>query len=99
MITNLDPKTTYHYRVANTNCFGCSTIPTYTFKTPREPGCDQPYTIAVVADMGLMGPNGLTNVTGKGSGGTLASDETNAIQALTEVRDDYETISKSIPLN
>lgn len=32
--------------------------------------------IAIVGDMGLMGPDGLTNVTGKGAGGTLKSTET-----------------------
>lgn len=93
-LTGLQPKTVYHYRVAHTNCFGCSYIPTYTFKTPREPGCDEPYTIAVLADMGLMGPDGLTNSTGLGAGGALADDETNTIQALTELRDDFETISE-----
>lgn len=97
-ITGLKPNTVYHYRVAHTNCFACSYIPTYTFKTPREPGCEEAYTIAVLADMGLMGPNGLTNVTGKGSGGTLEDDETNLIQALTELRDDYDTISESLLL-
>lgn len=31
--------------------------------------------MAVVADMGLMGPDGLTDVTGKGAGGALLPGE------------------------
>lgn len=98
VLTGLEPNTEYHYRVAHTNCFACATLPTYTFTTAREAGDCEGYTVAIVADMGLMGPNGLTNVTGEGAEGALEDDETNTIQSLVQNLDAYEHISTSSSL-
>ena len=86
----LKPFTKYYYLVANTNCFNCSELPTYSFMTARPAGDMTPYTAAVVVDLGLMGPQGLTNTTGKGAGGALANGETNTIQSLYQNLDSYE---------
>jgi len=51
--------------------------------------------MAVVADMGLMGPDGLTDVTGKGAGGALGLTSRNSIQSMTEYLDTYDHISES----
>jgi hypothetical protein len=48
--------------------------------------------MAVVADMGLMGPNGLTDVTGDDAKGALRSDETNVMQSMAQNIDAYESI-------
>jgi hypothetical protein len=92
ILADLKPGTEYHYRVAHTNCFGCSTIPTYSFTTARAAGDCTPYAVAIVADMGLMGPDGLTNSTGEGAGGALLDDETNTIQSMVQSLDAYEHI-------
>lgn len=90
VLTGLQPKTEYHYRVAYTNCFACNTLPTYTFTTPRERGDESAYSVAVVADMGLMGPEGLSDTAGTGAGGALGPNETNTIQSLVQNLDAYE---------
>jgi hypothetical protein len=95
ILADLKPGTEYHYRVAHTNCFGCSTIPTYSFTTARAAGDCTPYAVAIVADMGLMGPDGLTNSTGEGAGGALLDDETNTIQSMVQSLDAYEHIGGS----
>ncbi|KAK4687786.1 acid phosphatase type 7, partial [Tremellales sp. Uapishka_1] len=92
VLNDLKPKTKYHYRVAYTNCAHCSTIPTYTFTTPREAGCTDEYTVAVVADMGLMGPDGLTDAIGSNAVGALLPGETNTIQSMTQNLDAFEHI-------
>lgn len=92
VLTGLQPKTEYHYRVAYTNCFACNTLPTYTFTTPREAGDDSAYSVAIVADMGLMGPDGLSDTAGEGASGALGSNETNTIQSLVQSLDAYEHI-------
>lgn len=95
LLTGLEAGKTYHYRVAYTNCFACSTLPTYTFTTALERGDCAPYSVAVVADMGLMGPDGLTDVAGEGAAGTLGPNETNTIQSMVQSLDAYEHISES----
>lgn len=90
VLTGLQPKTEYHYRVAHTNCFACNTLPTYSFRTPRAPGDAESYSVAVVADMGLMGPDGLSDTAGEGASGALGPNETNTIQSLVQNLDAYD---------
>jgi acid phosphatase type 7 len=55
-ITGLEPNTLYYYQPDNSN----SSTP-FTFKTSRAAGDGTPYSIAVVVDLGLMGPQGTKN--------------------------------------
>jgi hypothetical protein len=48
--------------------------------------------VAVVGDMGLMGPDGLSSYAPKGVSGALQPDETNSIQSLTESLDAFDHV-------
>ncbi|KAM0786961.1 hypothetical protein ACM66B_002380 [Microbotryomycetes sp. NB124-2] len=92
-ITGLKPNTVYYYKVSNTNTANAAYRPLYTFKTARSAGDKTPFTIATLADLGLMGPDGLSTrgcpncpVT------TLKPGETNTIQSLIENAAEYEWI-------
>jgi len=69
-ITGLQPDTLYYYQPQNSN----SSQP-YTFKTSRPAGDMTPYTIAVVVDLGTMGPEGLTTYVGNGAANPLLPGE------------------------
>jgi hypothetical protein len=73
-ITGLEPNTLYYYQPVNSN----ATAP-YSFKTSRLAGDEEPFTVAVAADMGLMGPDGLTTHVGNGAGHPLKPGDTNTI--------------------
>lgn len=88
LITDLDPGTTYYYKVQYLNCNECAYRTLGTFRTPRSPGDKTPYKAAFVADMGTMGPSGLSDA----SKGALGPNETNAIQSMLENIDSYEWI-------
>ncbi|KAK4052850.1 hypothetical protein OIV83_002138 [Microbotryomycetes sp. JL201] len=90
-ITGLQPNTVYYYKVSNTNTAGAAYRPLYTFRTARPAGDTTPFTIAAFADLGLMGPDGLSTrgcpncpVT------TLKPGETNTIQSLIEHAAEFE---------
>lgn len=53
-LEGLKPGTTYYYKIDSTN----STVDS--FKTARAAGDHTPYTIALVVDMGVFGPDGLS---------------------------------------
>ncbi|KAK2462526.1 hypothetical protein APHAL10511_005496 [Amanita phalloides] len=76
-ITGLKPNTRYYYLPEHSNL----STP-YAFTTSRPAGDHTPYTIAYVADMGLMGPDGLTTHTGKGAANPLGPHDKNTIQSL-----------------
>jgi hypothetical protein len=78
-ITGLEPDTLYFYQPGNSN----SSTPS-TFKTSRVAGDTTPYTMAVVVDLGLMGPDGLTTHTGKGAITSLGPNDKNTMQSLQQ---------------
>jgi hypothetical protein len=90
-ITGLKPDTTYYYAPIGLIEDNSTSLP-YTFRTARPAGDGTPYSIAVVVDMGTMGPQGLTTTAGKGVASTniLAPNETNTIQSLAAGKDSYE---------
>jgi hypothetical protein len=70
-------------QVSHTNIGNAAYRPTYTFKTAKEAGDETPYTIAVTADLGLMGEDGLSTRTapfGGSAHSALEANETNTIQ-------------------
>lgn len=76
-ITGLEPNTEYYY------------MPDHgkdprSFRTSRPSGDYTPYTVAYVADMGLMGPDGLTTHVGTGAANPLGPHDKNTIQSLEE---------------
>ena len=76
-ITGLKPGTLYYYQPQPTNL----TTP-LTFQTSRLPGDGTPFSVALVVDMGVMGPEGLSTTVGTGAGGPLAPGDNNTIQSL-----------------
>ncbi|KAK4057353.1 hypothetical protein OIO90_001420 [Microbotryomycetes sp. JL221] len=90
-LTNLKPDTTYYYKVSYTNTANAAYRPLYTFQTSRAAGDPTPFTIATFADLGLMGPDGLST---KGCPNcpitTLGPNETNTIQSLLVNAADYK---------
>lgn len=92
-ITGLEPDTVYYYLPISLWEEDPSTKP-FTFRTSRPAGDHTPYSIAVVIDMGTMGPMGLTTSAGTGvSPNTiLGPNDNNTIQSLTAVADDFDFI-------
>jgi hypothetical protein len=93
-ITGLTPDTVYYYLPvpmisSPTNGEGAGP---FTFKTSRVAGDSTPYSIAVVVDMGTMGPEGLTTTAGKGvsPNNILKPGEINTIQSLSAAVDQFE---------
>ncbi|EJU04080.1 Metallo-dependent phosphatase [Dacryopinax primogenitus] len=93
-LTDLKPNTKYWYYVSNTNCYGCSELPMYTFTTAREAGDETPYSAAVAVDLGLMGKDGLSNHVGfGGAANPLGPNDTNTIQSLLMYKDTYDFLA------
>jgi hypothetical protein len=69
-----------------------STTAPYSFRTSRQVGDGQPYSIAVAIDMGTMGPKGLTTSAGTGVSfnNILGLNDNNTIQSLAAVIDEYD---------
>lgn len=84
-LKDLKPDTLYYYQPEFSN----STIP-YTFRTSRPAGDGTPYSIAVVVDLGTMGPDGLTTHVGEGAANPLRVNETNTIQSLSQFKSGYD---------
>lgn len=78
-LTNLFPNTKYYYKPVHAN-----ESVVYSFKTSREKGDLTPYTTAVVVDLGLIGPQGLSTTVGVGAANPLQPGEVNTIQSLQE---------------
>ncbi|GAA5996784.1 hypothetical protein JCM5350_007788 [Sporobolomyces pararoseus] len=91
-LTGLKPGTKYWYQVSHTNEPGGAYRPSYTFTTARQAGDKTPFSMAVYADLGLMGSQGLTTYSGSigGPDTYLKPKETNTIQSLIEQLDTYE---------
>ncbi|GAA6060949.1 hypothetical protein JCM10212_003857, partial [Sporobolomyces blumeae] len=94
-ISGLKPSTKYYYQVSHTNEPGGAYRPTYTFTTARAAGDSSPFTMAVFADLGLMGEQGLTTHAGTigGNPSHLRAGETNTIQSLLEQKDTFEMMA------
>ncbi|KAL2352240.1 purple acid phosphatase-like protein [Cryomyces antarcticus] len=78
-ISGLEPDTLYYYQPANSN----SSTP-YTFRTSRPAGNGDPFTVALVVDLGTMGEDGLTTRVELGAANPLKPGETNTIQSLQD---------------
>lgn len=86
-LEHLEEDTLYYYLPENSN----ATEP-YTFRTSRRAGDNTPFTMAVVVDMGLMGPDGLSTRVGNGAAHPLGPNDTNTIQSLEKNRDGIDFI-------
>ncbi|PCH08063.1 Hypothetical protein PENO1_009020 [Penicillium occitanis (nom. inval.)] len=93
VLTGLTPATTYYYQIVSTN----SSVEH--FFSPRTPGDKTPFSMNVVADLGVYGPDGYT--LSSNSSGLLRKDtipsidpslEHATIGALANTVDDYEFI-------
>ena len=76
-ITGLKPNTLYYYQPQPTNL----TAP-LTLQTARLPGDTTPFSVALVVDMGVMGPGGLSTTVGTGAASPLGPNDNNTIQSL-----------------
>lgn len=85
-VTGLQPDTLYYYLPQCSN----TTVP-YTMKTLRQAGDSKPFTVAMAADLGLMGPQGLTTHTGPNGGNApLGPNDTNTIQSLQMFKSEFD---------
>jgi hypothetical protein len=84
-LTDLTPDTTYHYRIM------CDTR-VFTFTTARRVGHRQPYSFAMVGDLGTMGPDGLSTTVGVGAKNPLKPGEKNTIESLFSMKPKYDFI-------
>ena len=89
-LTGLLPYTTYWYMP--TTLMASGPAGPFSFRTSRPAGDKTPYSIAVVVDMGTMGPEGLSTTAGTGisPNNILKPGETNTIQSITSVLDDVD---------
>ncbi|RFU33810.1 hypothetical protein B7463_g2574, partial [Scytalidium lignicola] len=89
-ITGLQPDTVYYYLPSH--LIHDNTKAPYTFRTSRRAGDVTPYSIAVVVDLGTMGPQGLTSTAGKGVNPTniLPAGDNNTIQSLTAAVNQFD---------
>lgn len=86
-LSNLKPDTTYYYKVSH---FGAESRP-YNFTTPPNDR-SKPFTFAMVIDMGVMGPLGLSTKTGQGASGALQPGERTTVEALSKNVKDFSFI-------
>lgn len=78
-LSNLLPGTTYYYLPQGGN----ETKP-YSFTTSKQTGNMDPFTVAVVVDMGTFGPLGLSTTTGVGAANPLRPGEQTTIQSISQ---------------
>ena len=92
LIDGLKPDTTYYYLPYPLP--GNKTVKPYSFKTSRKAGSGTPYSVAVVVDLGTMGPRGLSTSAGKGVAKTniLKPGEKNTIDSLASSDDSFDFI-------
>lgn len=86
-LEHLEEDTLYYYLPEHSN----ATEP-YTFRTSRRAGDKTPFTMAVVVDMGLMGPDGLSTRVGTGAANPLGPNDTNTIQSIEKHLDGIDFI-------
>jgi acid phosphatase type 7 len=90
-ITGLKPDTKYYYLPTTLMLKDLKTGP-FSFKTSKVAGDQTPYSIAVVVDMGTMGPEGLYTSAGTGvsPNNILKPGEVNTIQSLGSSVDQFD---------
>lgn len=86
VIKDLQPATTYYYRVANSE----NDSDIYKFVTAKAVGSTDEFSFSVVVDMGTMGELGLSEEVGEDAGGALKPGEQNTIQSLLASIDEFE---------
>ncbi|EEA23634.1 hypothetical protein TMatcc_002510 [Talaromyces marneffei ATCC 18224] len=86
-LQDLEEDTVYYYLPEHSN----ATEP-YTFRTSRRAGDKTPFAMAVVVDMGLIGPGGLSTRVGNGGANPLGPNDTNTIQSLEQNLDGIDFI-------
>ncbi len=90
-ITGLTPSTLYYY-IPTTLIKSNDTVGPFTFKTSTPSGNSTAYSIAVVVDLGTIGPEGLYTTAGKGVDpkNILKPGEQTTIQSLAAASDSFE---------
>ena len=78
-IKYLTPNTKYFWKPAFSNATSI-----FSFTTAREAGDHTLFTIAVVVDLGLIGPQGMSTTVGAGASNPLKPGEINTIQSLQQ---------------
>lgn len=93
LLTNLHPDTKYFYQPAFAN-----ETQIFSFKTSRQKGDHTAYSMAVVVDLGLIGPQGLSTTVGNGAANPLLPGEITTMQSLQQDNSwDFLWHRKSIP--
>lgn len=96
LLSGLKPNTLYYYVVSYTNCANCAYLPTYKFTTARAVADYSPLTMAFVADMGVMGDQGLSTYPAPLGGSlnvpgqpltVIGSNASNTIQSLLQMKE------------
>jgi hypothetical protein len=85
VIGGLCPDTTYNYQPI------CGTT-VYSFTTARSAGKGQPFSFAMIGDMGTMGPDGLSTTVGKGAANPLHPGEKTTIDSLLSLQSKYDLV-------
>lgn len=90
-IKGLKPDTTYYYLPSHLLHDNSTTAP-YSFRTSRSAGDGTPYSVAVIIDLGTMGPKGLTTSAGQtvNPNNILKPGENNTMQSLEKLLPTYD---------
>jgi hypothetical protein len=98
VLKDLQPATTYRYTVADDSkssepkaaAANAGFGPWYEFTTARKAGDEEPYSMAVVVDMGLMGKRGLSSKVGKGAANPLGPGDLDTMESLERNLDGFD---------
>lgn len=90
-IRGLKPDTTYYYLPSHLLHDNSTTAP-YSFRTSRAAGDGTPHAVAVIIDIGTMGPKGLTTSAGQtvNPNNILKPGENNTMQSLEKLLHTYD---------
>lgn len=92
-LTGLRPDTVYYYMPSHLLDDNTTHAP-YSFRTSRRAGDGTPYSVAVIIDIGTMGPKGLTTSGGQtvSPNNILKPGDNNTIQSLEAVVNDFDFV-------
>jgi hypothetical protein len=98
-ITGLKPDTTYYYLPSHLLEDDTVKAP-YSFRTSRAAGNTTPYSMAIVIDLGTMGPKGLTTSAGQSvnPSNILQPGQNNTMQSMEAVLDDIDFVLHRKPM-